>query len=224
MRNLVKIISILTILTISSSTVFSQSNAIIIRYIGNGGLHITDGISDIYIDFPYKSGAHNYIEYDESEIDGLHENSFYFFTHKHTDHYSEKLLKSVVKTKKGKAFGPWNISELKGLIDVISDFEIKAFKTKHRFSLKHFSLLITWHSKNIFISGDTESAKTIGQMTSLDWAFVPAWLLLDAQENNVKIDAKMIGVYHIGPKDDINITGEKIQMFKKQGEEISIPF
>lgn len=213
----------MTTLTISCSTVFSQSNTITVRYIGNCGLHITDGISDVYIDFPYKSGAHNYLEYDESEIDSLKENSFYFFTHRHSDHYSKKLLKSAVKTKKGKAFGPWNISEMKGLSEVISDFEIKTFKTKHRFSLNHYSLLITWHSKKIFISGDAESAETIGQMTNLEWAFVPAWLLVDAQENKVKIDAKMIGVYHIGPKDDINITGEKIQMFKKQGEEIAIP-
>ena len=93
-----------------------------------------------------------------------------------------------------------NISEMEGLSEVISDFEITAIKTKHRFSFNHYSLLITWHNKKIFISGDTESAETIGKMTNLEWAFVPAWLLVDAQENKVKIDAKMIGVYHIGPK------------------------
>jgi len=119
---------------------FGQSNEIKIRYIGNCGLHITDGINHIYTDFPYKSGAHNYIEYDDTEIDSLKENSFYIFTHKHSDHYSKKLLKRVLKTKNGKSFGSWNISELESLDEIIPDFEIKAFKTKHNFSLNPVGL------------------------------------------------------------------------------------
>jgi len=202
---------------------FGQSNEIKIRYIGNCGLHISDGINHIYTDFPYKSGAHNYIEYDNSEIDNLKENSFYIFTHKHSDHYSKKLLKRALKTKNGKAFGSWNIAELENLDEIIPDFEIKAFKTKHNFSLNHYSYLITWHNKKIFLSGDTENAETIGKMTNLDWAFVPAWLVVDSNEKDIKINTKMIGIYHIGPKDNINITGEKVLMLKKQGEVISIP-
>jgi len=202
---------------------FGQSNEIKIRYIGNCGLHISDGINHIYTDFPYKSGAHNYIEYDNSEIDNLKENSFYIFTHKHSDHYSKKLLKRALKTKNGKAFGSWNIAELESLDEIISGFEIKAFKTKHNFSLNHYSYLITWHNKKIFLSGDTENAETIGKMTNLDWAFVPAWLVVDSNEKDIKINTKMIGIYHIGPKDNINITGEKVLMLKKQGEVISIP-
>lgn len=220
MRTLISVILIMTICSIG----YGQSDEIEIRYIGNCGLHITDGFNHLYIDFPYKSGAHNYVEYDESEIDSIQENSFHFFTHKHSDHYSSKLMNSAVKMKNGKAFGPWNISEMEGLTEVISDFEITAIKTKHRFSLNHYSILITWHNKKIFISGDTESAETIGKMTNLEWAFVPAWLLVDSQENKIKIDSKMIGVYHIGPKDDVNIYGEKIKMLKIQGEEISIPY
>jgi len=202
---------------------FGQSNEIKIRYIGNCGLHISDGINHIYTDFPYKSGAHNYIEYDNSEIDNLKENSFYIFTHKHSDHYSKKLLKRALKTKNGKAFGSWNIAELENLDEIIPEFEIKAFKTKHNFSLNHYSYLITWHNKKIFLSGDTENAETIGKMTNLDWAFVPAWLVVDSNEKDIKINTKMIGIYHIGPKDNINITGEKVLMLKKQGEVISIP-
>jgi len=202
---------------------FGQSNEIKIRYIGNCGLHISDGINHIYTDFPYKSGAHNYIEYDNSEIDNLKENSFYIFTHKHSDHYSKKLLKRALKTKNGKAFGSWNIAELENLDEIIPDFEIKSFKTKHNFSLNHYSYLITWHNKKIFLSGDTENAETIGKMTNLDWAFVPAWLVVDSNEKDIKINTKMIGIYHIGPKDNINITGEKVLMLKKQGEVISIP-
>ena len=224
MTNTIKILFTVFTIIFISSTGFCQSNEIKIRYIGNCGLHITDGVNHIYTDFPYKSGAHDYIEYDASEIDNLKENSFYIFTHKHSDHYSKKLLKKVLKTKNGKAFGSWNISELKSLDKTIHDFEIKPFKTKHNFSLNHYSFLITWHNKKIFLSGDTENAETIGKMTNLDWAFVPAWLVVDSNEKNLKIDTKMIGIYHIGPKDNININGKKVLMLKKQGEVISIPY
>jgi hypothetical protein len=217
------LLSIFSIIILNSIG-FGQSNEIKIRYIGNCGLHITDGVNHILTDFPYKSGAHNYAEYDDSEIDSLKENSFYIFTHKHSDHYSNKLLKNVIKTKNGKAFGPWNISELEKLGKIIPNFEIIAFKTKHTFSLNHYSYLITWHNKKIFLSGDTKDVDIIGKMTNLDWAFVPSWLVIEINENDLKIDSKMIGIYHIGPKDDIDITGEKVLMLKKQGEVISIPF
>jgi len=224
MTKTIKILFTVIILLFIKSSGFAQSDEIKIRYIGNCGLHITDGINHLYIDFPYKSGAHNYIEYDDAEIDRLKENSFYIFTHKHADHYSKKLLKKALKTKNGKAFGSWNITELESLEKIIPDFEIKAIKTKHRFSLNHYSFLITWHNKTIFLSGDTENAETIGEMTNLDWAFVPAWLVVDSNEKNIKIDAKMIGIYHIGPKDVINISGERVLMLQKQGEVISFPY
>jgi hypothetical protein len=54
---------------------FCQSKEIKIKFIGNCGLYLTDGNSNFYIDFPYKSGAHNYMEYDKSEISGVREKS-----------------------------------------------------------------------------------------------------------------------------------------------------
>lgn len=203
---------------------FGQSDQLKITYIGNCGLHITDGTKHIYTDFPYKSGAHNYVEYDPSELDSLEENSFYIFTHKHSDHFSNKLLKKTLKSKKGIAYGPWNNAELENLGDSIPDFKIQTFKTKHRFSFNHYSYLITWHGKKIFISGDTEHAETIAKMQNLDWAFIPAWLVIDANKKGIKIDTKRFGIYHIGPKDVVTIKGEKVLMLTKQGEEITIPY
>jgi len=203
---------------------FGQSNEIKIRYIGNCGLHITDGVNHLYADFPYKSGAHDYIEYDASEIDSLKEKSFYIFTHKHSDHYSKKLLKKVFKTKNGKAFGSWNITELEKLGDFIPGFEITTYKTKHLFSFRHYSYLITWHGKRIFLSGDTESADTILDIKEMDWAFVPAWLVAEIVDSGRDFNTKKIGIYHIGPKDNIEISGPRVLMLKTQGEVISIPY
>ena len=119
----IKLTLIIFLLFLISNIGFSQSNEIKIRYIGNCGLHITDGVNHIYTDFPYTSGAYNYIEYDDSEIDSLKENSFYIFTHKHSDHYSKKLLKKRLKTKKGYR---WNCGEL-WLLQKYNKNEIKTW-------------------------------------------------------------------------------------------------
>src|SRR5690606_32466469 len=94
---------------------FSQSKEINIKFIGNCGLYITDGLTNIYTDFPYKSGAHNYMEFDESELDSIKENSIFIFTHKHSDHYSKKNLKKIMKEKGGEQFGVSNITDLEKL-------------------------------------------------------------------------------------------------------------
>ena len=98
----VKFILIIFALFLISDLGFSQTNEITIRYIGNCGLHITDGVSDVYTDFPYKSGAHHYAEYDTAEIDSLKENAFYIFTHKHSDHYYKGKMRKILKEKKRK--------------------------------------------------------------------------------------------------------------------------
>lgn len=203
---------------------YGQTNEITIRYIGNCGLHITDGTHHIYTDFPYKSGAHHYAEYDDSEIENLEENAYYIFTHKHSDHYYKGKVNKILKKKNGKKYGKWNIKELEKLSEVLPDFKIEAFKTKHMFSFAHYSYLITWHGKKIFLSGDTESADTIMTIKDMDWAFIPAWLVYDINEREKKLDTEHIGIYHIGPRDDISITGEKVLMLDKQGEEISISY
>jgi hypothetical protein len=138
-----------------SSYGFSQTKEIQIEFIGNCGLHMTDGITNFYIDFPYKSGAHGYMEFNESELDSIKENSIFIFTHKHSDHFSKKNLKKVMKKKGGQTFGVSNIPELEKLGESIENFDIRAFKTNHKvfgISFRHYSYLITWHDKkNLFI-------------------------------------------------------------------------
>lgn len=202
----------------------SQSHSINIRLIGNCGLHITDGTLDVYVDFPYKSGAYNYMEYNPSELDSVADNSIFIFTHRHADHYSKKLLRRY----SGKILGPWKVKKkrrlsLQQLNDSIPHFSVEVFKTSHRFAFKHNSYLITWHGKRIFLSGDTESAETIALQSNMDWAFIPAWLIMDANEKGIKIDTRMVGLYHIGPNDKITSDNPKIKLFDRQGETISIP-
>ncbi len=227
MIRFLKTLVLLTLMSVANAT-FSQTTAISIRFIGNCGLYTTDGISNIYIDFPYKSGAHNYMEYDLSELDSVKNNPIFIFTHKHSDHFSGRLVKKLAKKLGGKIYSPWNVKQLLKLNNELNDFTIEAFKTKHMFSIKHYSYLITWHNKKIFISGDTEHAETIASLKDIDWAFVPVWLLMDANEKGIKLGdvSKMFAVYHIGPgdhitNDDIN---PRIKLLNKQGEIIPIPY
>ena len=215
---------LITTLIFTSNFVFCQSNEIKIKFIGNCGLYLTDGNSNLYIDFPYKSGAHNYMEYDKSEIDNVKkENSTFIFTHKHADHYS----KSILNKMEGNKYGPWNIDQIEKIKNSIPNFTIESFKTEHKvfgISFKHYSYLIVWHNKRIYISGDTENADTVSKINKIDWLFAPVWLLSDAKEKNIKIDAEKIGLYHIGQKDNITTKNPKIHLLNKSGEIIIIPF
>lgn len=206
---------------------YAQTGEIKIKFIGNCGLYLTDGTTNFYIDFPYKSGAHNYMEYDKAEIDSVKPDGNFIFTHRHSDHYSKKLLKKF----KGPKFDPYNTDELEKLSATIADFSVKAFKTEHKvfgISFEHYSYLITWHGKKIYISGDTENAETLAAQQGIDLAFVPAWLLSDAVEKGLKLGpvSKMFAIYHIGPKDTINLTEDATQLMKleKSGQRLSIPY
>jgi L-ascorbate metabolism protein UlaG (beta-lactamase superfamily) len=204
---------------------FSQSTDIQIKFIGNCGLYLTDGKSNLYVDFPYKSGAYNYMKYDSTEIENIRENSIFLFTHRHADHYSKKILKQLKSKHKGKVFGNWNTNRFDKLNSSIDDFNIETFKTKHRFTFKHYSYLITWHGKKIYLSGDTESAESIATIKEINWAFVPIWIISDAKAKNLAINADKIGIYHLYPNEKVtNSKPEKYFILNKQGEVIKIPF
>ena len=134
-------------------------------------------------------------------------------------------MRKVLKIKNGKDYGSWNIDELENLGNTIPNFSAQAFRTKHKFSLNHYSYLIIWHGKKIYLSGDTESAKTIGSIAAIDWAFIPYWIVYDAEENNIKIDAKVRALYHLYPNQ--KFTGdipEDVVILKKQNGVFKVPY
>ena len=224
MTNLYYKFLLISTLIFTSNLGFCQSSQIRIKFIGNCGLYLTDGNSNFYFDFPYKSGAHKYMEYDSSEIDSIKKNAIFIFTHRHADHYSKKILKKLT----GQKFDPWNVSELEKLSESIPDFDIKAFKIQHKvfgISFKHYSYLITWHGKKIYISGDTGELEDISKINDIDWAFVNPWLYMNSLDGKVKIDAKKIGLYHLYPNQKIDGEIPKyLQILKNQGEIIIVPY
>jgi len=227
MMRFLKTVGLLILLSFTITT-FSQTSEISIKFIGNCGLYMTDGISNIYIDFPYKSGAHHYMNYNSSELDSLKSNPIFIFTHKHSDHYSGKLVKQYAKKLNGKIYTSWSIKKLLKLSTELKDFKIEAFKTKHKFSIRHYSYLITWHNKRIFISGDTGQTEVIASLKDIEWSFIPVWLLMNANEKGImlKTSSKMLAIYHIDPGDRITNDNNdpKIKLLNKQGEIITIPY
>ncbi len=183
--------------------------------LGNCGLYMTDGRVNLYVDFPYKSGAHKYMTYKPELLDSLQANSVFLFTHGHSDHYSRKLFKRT----KQKLYAPWpvkimmakkRIYKLAELNNRFSDFSITEYKTKHGFSLKHCSYLIEWNNKRIFISGDAHLSDTLVSLKNLDLVFAAPWVLYDAMDRNLKIDDKKIIVYHLRHTDTLKSEGAKI--------------
>ncbi len=214
----------LLLLTLTN-VLFCQTGQIRIKFIGNCGLHLTDGKSNVYIDFPYKSGAYHYMTYNTTEVDSIQPNSILLFTHTHADHYSKKAVRKAKKSHQVTAYGSWNVKKMGDMNAAIDDFKIEAFKTKHRFTFKHYSYLITWHDKRIFLSGDTESGNLIASIQNLDWAFIPYWILLDCKDKNLKIDTKKYGLYHLYPNQKFtNSSPDKILPLSKQGEIITITY
>lgn len=203
-----------------------QTNQITVRFIGNCGLYMTDGNSNIYLDFPYKSGAHHYMEYNLAELDSVKNHPVFIYTHRHSDHFSGRLVRKLSKKLDGQIFTPRNVERLKTLNTQLTDFTIEPIHTKHHFSFNHYSYVITWHNKKIFISGDTENSDILTPLKDLDWAFVPSWLVRDAMEKSVKLQdiSKMLVIYHIGPRDKITTDNPKIKLLDKQGERIAIPY
>ena len=214
-----------TVLFLMVGFLTAQSHAITVRFIGNCGLYMSDGALDVYVDLPYKSGAFGYMDYPGSEIDSIKANATHIFTHRHPDHYSKKLVKKL----SGTVYGPWKVkkkrrADLSAPAYSAAQFTVQTFRTKHRFARHHYSYLITWHGKRIYLSGDTEGAETIAQVTTMDIAFVPAWIMRDAKEKNITIDAQRFAVYHLYPTEKVTTDNPKVTVLRTQGEVLALPY
>ena len=125
----------------------------------------------------------------------------------------------------GNVYGNWNADKLKELNSFTNDFSIQEFKTSHKFTFKHYSYLITWHGKKIYLSGDTGDLEDLSKIKNIDWAFINPWIYMKAENEKVKIDAKNFGMYHLYPNQEINgEIPENLIILKKQGEIITIPY
>ena len=101
------------------------------------------------------------------------------------------------------------------LNDTVPEFSIQYFKTPHSFSLKHYSYLIIWHGKRIYVSGDTHDKEHLLALKNLDVAIVNPWLLIDISDNKQKIDTRKIILCHHRKRDKITGTSDKFVVLEQ---------
>lgn len=72
--------------------------------------------------------------------------------------------------------------------------QINAIKTDYG-QTEHYSYLIEWHGKNIYISGDTGDVTHLSGLPSMDVAFLTPWLYENARKENALPDTKNLVIY-----------------------------
>ncbi len=173
---------ILALVLMNVGLLISQDNKISIQFIGNCGFYFSDGEFSFLTDFPYRSGAYGYMKYDKTLLDTL-EPDICLFTHGHADHFRKRLFKKL----NTQLFAPGPLKmrisakrkiSLEELNSLHPDFSVTFFKTPHGFSFKHYSYLIEWKGKRIYISGDTHDPEHLLSLGNLDLAIVNPWLLI----------------------------------------------
>jgi L-ascorbate metabolism protein UlaG (beta-lactamase superfamily) len=188
-------------------------------FIGNAGIHVTDGKDAILIDFPYESGAFGYMKWSKGAVPAG-PRPLCLFTHAHADHYARDLVARFCGTVTGPA-------------DVIRDSSVPALPlaaptrwrsivihplaTAHGMT-EHYSYLIEWNGQRIYVSGDTTDTGTLFSSRDLDLAFVTPWhWRLVTLATNARVDARRVVIHHHMPEETIAGDG---RIVPKQGEVI----
>lgn len=205
---------------------FLHAQELEFKFIGNMAFSITDGKVTMFTDFPYESGAFDYMKYDLNSVP-IPENSVCLITHKHLDHWVPKLF---VELKHPKLIGspdvtvgidPGRIIPLKGLTAEYQGINVEAIETPH-VNLKHYSYIVTWHGIRMYFTGDTEDTKALLAAKNLDVAFISPWLSRKLLKDGTGVDAKKIMIYHHAVGEEVPIP--KNAVIPKQGETFSWPF
>ena len=195
------------LLLIAASLVASNSQqGLQMRFIGNDAFAISDGKRTIYVDFPYQSGAFGYMTYPANEVRTTTD-SICIITHAHPDHFAPALVKQVGCVVIG-------TPDVRAQVDhaalpdfdeswQIGDVRAKAFATPHGW-IAHFSYLVAWHSKRLYISGDTDSAAELLSQQSLDVLFVTPWLLKRLPTTWLRRNVRTVIVDHLKPTETLD--------------------
>ena len=184
-----------------------------IQYIGNASFVLSDGKKNVFIDFPYEAGAYGFaMDYSlDSIITG--DNNISIITHHHGDHWWRKGFMD----SNNKLFAPYFVRlfvpKSREILfeehSVIDDLIINPIKTPHSFTIEpfgipisgkcisHYSYILFWHNKKIFISGDANSEYELLQREkNIDIAIITYWNGEYAFMNNKNIDANNILLCH----------------------------
>ena len=186
----------------------TSSQNLKITFSGNEAFEITDGTNSLVTDFPYRSGYSGYMEYESIRV-GPAERVLSLITHGHPDHFEPGLFERTnwyllgpgeIKTK----MPPERRLALSDTVHFV-DLTIIPIATPHS-NVEHYSYLVQWHGLSLYFSGDTESVQSLENARKVDALFISPWLFHLAKQQNVKISARTVIIYHHEPGEEINCT------------------
>lgn len=149
------------------------------RFIGNAGFELTDGASTILVDFPYQSGAFDYMTFPRDEL-RARPGALCLFTHQHADHFDAAAARAVGCTVAGpgavQAAVPDSVRAGAGPVWEFAGARIECLSTPHA-GIEHCSYLLRWHGVTIFISGDADDIGVLNHLSEApDAIFLPYWM------------------------------------------------
>jgi L-ascorbate metabolism protein UlaG (beta-lactamase superfamily) len=194
------------------------------RFLGNEAFEITDGVTTLLTDFPYRSGAFGYMAYATSEI-RRRPRSVCLFTHAHADHFEPALLARVgcriagpppvlAAAPPGSVITPDRDGALR-----IFGLAIDPVATPHG-ETPHASYRVEWLGLRLYFTGDTDSTRELAAQKILDALFLSPWLLAAARSSGALPAARRVIVYHQRSGETIGPCGGCV--VPRQGETIEI--
>lgn len=187
----------------------AQADSLQVRFVGNAGFELSDGVTTLLVDLPYESGAFGYMSYDPAALDPAgHVVSV--VTHRHADHFDAGLFLATTWDIVGPAevtaaFAPARV--LEGRIVMVGDFRIQRFRTPHR-DTEHYSYLIAWRGHRMYFVGDTEDPTHLLSTEGLDVTFVTPWLSCAVEGAGRTLSADRIVLYHHSPNQTSPVCGQ----------------
>lgn len=154
-----------------------------LRYIGNAGFEISDGVHTVFLDFPYESGAYGYMRFDASEMK-TRPGSFCLISHAHADHFNpdaidqvgcrvagpSEVLSVVAESARVPGPSPWKLESATAT----------CIDSEHG-GVEHCTLVLKWHGTTIVAAGDIESlVPLIKELPRPDILVLPYWLASEA--------------------------------------------
>ena len=177
-----------------------------VDFIGNAAVRISDGLTTLYSDFPYVSGASGYMVYDEDRVEEA-DSGVALISHAHADHWNARDFERTGLTLvappalaaglPADRLAPWSDAiRLAGLV-------IHPIATPHVPDAPHASYTVEWGERRLHFTGDTEDPSALLAQTELDAAFVTPWLLRRVLTDGETIDAELVVVYHHTAGEDV---------------------
>lgn len=179
----------------------SNAPSLEIGFIGNAAFVLHDGETTLVTDFPYVSGAYDYMTYEPGAAREMFPAGpvVAVITHRHTDHVDVERLDAPGWS----VIGPGEVSKHLRTASVIpladsmsvGAFTVRPSRTPHA-DTEHYSYVIEWRGYRLYFSGDSEDPRDLLGTHAIDVAFLTPWIMCAADRAGGLSPATTVLVHH----------------------------